>query len=485
MASHCLRRRFGDSIASVGDANGDGIDDVLVGAPWNPGSGTYLGGTVRLLSGSSGAQLWIQHGVNMPAFGSLWFGIRCCAIGDVNGDGYPDAWVTGADAFSTYGAVLDGRTGSLLRIHNSVNSRPGIWSATGMGDFDSDGCDDYCFGSPADASLALGPTHGSVTFVNGRSGASVWVRDGVTVPGTNLNFGAAVAAFGDMNQDGQVDLVVSNPRWLDGTAVAGRAHVLSGADGSDLWTYGGATIARQLGTYVNAVGDLSGDGHADFAVSTEAQVSPTPSPDFSTRIFDGVSGQLLRVMTAQQPTHLLWGSELGTGHDLNGDRIPDVVVGVAYSPPILFGTANPNGLVFAVSLGFAGMRPLLVTRGSGCSSSAGTLPGLRVEGLPKLGTTCRLVGRALPPSAACALALGSPMSLSLAGLGAAGCHLYVDPGLLLFATAPGTGYLRMDFPLPNAPALQGLALSAQWLALDPAANALGIVSTGSADLELR
>src|SRR4030095_4743874 len=89
----------------------------------------------------------------------------------------------------------------------------------------------------------------------------------LTGSGPGDSFGASVAAAGDVNNDGTVDLIVGAPN--DGTAGpdAGGAYVFSGKSGTAIWTLAGAAGGHELfGESVAGVGDLDADGFDDFAV---------------------------------------------------------------------------------------------------------------------------------------------------------------------------------------------------------------------------
>jgi hypothetical protein len=481
-----LDAHFGWSMACIGDADSDGVEDVIVGAP---SEGANVG-AAHLLSGADGHIIWSVSGsaiVGVGAYSVMNFGYDCCAIGDVNGDGFGDAWVTGAGFIEGFGAILSGRTGAILRVHNEVNSRPVPYLACAIGDRDGDGYDDYAYGSPADRTAT--EVFGSITIASGLTGQPLLIVEGEHVPTSTPvvkpAFGITLAAFGDWNGDGFVDLVVGDPKWSYGTpsTEAGRAQVISGADGAVLASFGSLSMARSLGTRVFAMGDVSGDGVGDFAIHGNL-VAPTNYAYWALQVVDGRSGQPLQTLWPDTSINLAWGA-LAVGKDLDGDRIPDLVTGVDYSLPLFGVPPNLNGLVFAFDLGFGGVRPLARTRGVGCLTSTGSMPRMRIDGLPRLGTTVSVVGRAMPSNAPSILAFGGPLQIDLGPTWAPGCTVYVEPGFLMFGVATSGGYLRAEFPVPLAPVLQGLALSAQWLALDAGANSLGAVLSDVADLELQ
>ncbi len=471
---------FGIDVACVGDADGDGFDDVAVGA-----CGPYIGwgngsGFVQLLSGRTGQVHWTVHGTTLSA---LQLGFEVHAIGDVNGDGCGDVWVVHGMPGSGAGyaaMILSGADGALLRVHDA-HSTPNHWErACALGDRDEDGFDDYAIGCPRDFLPGTTPQYfGSVTFASGATGAPFLVVQGQPVTGGpgSTAFGVSLAAFGDMNGDGVVDLVVGDHEWDLPQAEAGRTRVISGANGAVLATYGSSSSLRH-GLQVLATGDLTGDGHGDFAMMSWDLTLATPAWVIQTA--DGRSGQVLQTLLPPVYWNVLG---LSCRLDLNGDRIPDLISGRPSTWPSM--PVPPYyGSVHVFDLGYGGTRPLAQTRGVGCGSQ-GRLPQFRVEGLPKLGNTVRTIGRALPPSSVALLAFGAPLQQSLTTLGAPGCTAYVAPGVLFAGTTNSGGYVRFDFPVPAAPALQGMALSAQWLAFDAGANALGVVLSDVADLELQ
>lgn len=483
---------FGNGMANLGDVDGDGYDDLLVGAPYDA---TSSPGYVYLLSGLTGQIVWSRAGLSVvpPGVFIQLFGLEIYAVGDVNGDGYGDAWVGAGDLTGAYGTVLSGRDGAVLRIHNRFNSRGHPYGACAIGDRDGDGFDDYVFGSPDDGAYVAGVSQyfGSVTLTSGRTGAPLLIIEGEHVPigsGWIPGFGTSFCAFGDMDGDGVTDLAVGDPFWGYGTTPdVGRVQIVSGADGQPLVTFGSLATTRMFGQQVVSLGDVTGDGHGDFG--TLGKMLHNGLMISGLHVVDGQSGQLIQTVWQDLLINLTWGGDFAGiaagGMDLDGDRIPDVLDGVEGSYPYWGAPPNDHGLVFALDLGFSGVRPLARTRGVGCVTSLGTLPQMRIEGPPKLGLSMSLVGRALPAQAATLLLFGPPQVLDLAAFGAPGCTGYVDPGYLMAGTTNLGGYLRQEFALPAAPVLQGIALSAQWLALDAAANSLGMVLTNVADLELQ
>jgi len=106
---------FGSSVSGVGDVNGDGVADLIVGAPFSDNNG--LGsGSARVFSGADGSILYNFFG---DSSGDE-FGTSVSGAGDVNGDGFADLIVgapfgDGNNGFDTGGVrVFSGADGSIL-----------------------------------------------------------------------------------------------------------------------------------------------------------------------------------------------------------------------------------------------------------------------------------------------------------------------------------------------------------------------------------
>ena len=260
--------RFGASLSPVGDVNGDGYDDLLIGAPGENNDSGDATGAIHLNTGyPTGLSVqpsWSIQGENLNGL----FGAKVEAVGDLNGDGFADMAV-GEHGWS-------GTDGGLGRVH--------IYS-----------------------------------------GNSTLESDSVTIEGhaDDLILGWAILGVGDSNGDGFADLVIGSSRATTDLSGRGRAQVHSGSSSgistsanrvwsmSETWTLFGHTL--------NALGDIDDDGYDDLAVS---EISNN-----SLWIFKGSATGF-----GQNPAQIISGSDgfgysVVPAGDVNDDGILDLLIG--------------------------------------------------------------------------------------------------------------------------------------------------------------
>lgn len=290
-------------------------------------------GRVRGYSGATGALLFTLSG---PQEGAR-FGEALSANRDCNGDGVGEILV-GAPSWDVdepanpgsnegWAGLYDGDSRSLLRTYVGTGAGDTLGAGLALvGDVSGDGRSDVAIGSPGDDYVLGGPfpvfivDGGRVDLYNGWS-ASLWsTKSG----GMNDRLGSAIAPAGDTDADGKLEFLVGAP----GDGGAGSAFLYEGWQGTLLGSFAGLglTAADAFGSAVAPVGDVNRDGHDDFAVGAPASTL-SPSSGY-VRVFSGATLQpYLDTVFGAEAGELL-GSAIAHGPgDVNGDGWPDVLVG--------------------------------------------------------------------------------------------------------------------------------------------------------------
>jgi hypothetical protein len=265
--------RLGSSVASAGDVDNDGIGDLIVGAPGfdngqNSDEGrafVYLGS----LAGPATQPVWFAgSGLFSSAFGT-----SVASAGDVNGDGFDDV-IVGSPLFDAGGFFDEGRTfvylGSVLGpslnpswvADGNKNLAKFGQSVAGAGDVNGDGFSDVIIGAPADGSGRV------VIYQGSAAGLGLTAAFSAKINKSPAEFGASVAGVGDVNGDGFADIAIGAPRIGDqGAANEGLVRVYYGGRNGVASSAALAATKNQpnafLGGCVAGAGDVNGDGVSD------------------------------------------------------------------------------------------------------------------------------------------------------------------------------------------------------------------------------
>ncbi|MBI4882386.1 MAG: VCBS repeat-containing protein [Planctomycetes bacterium] len=314
---------YGSAVGGAGDVDNDGLDDLIVGDPYDP-TGGLGAGIVRVHRGLDGAILFTFVG---PSAGAT-LGTSVSRAGDVNNDGFVDL-IAGAPFLTSGSAkvggafVYSGKDGSLLfPLTGSVEFARFGASVSDAGDVNADGVADVIVGAPEDCTA--GASAGRAEVYIGPGGALHHTFSGELA---GDHFGFAVSRAGDVDGDGRDDLIVGAPRPVsgDGMTFAGRACVFSGATGALHHVFMGMKQLDGFGHAVANLGDLDEDGFDDIAVGAPGRDAGGWSRGM-VQAFSGLTGDPLFTITGPTDWAQLGGSLAGAG-DVDGDGVPDVVVG--------------------------------------------------------------------------------------------------------------------------------------------------------------
>ena len=364
--------QFGSAVASLGDLDGDGVEDLAVGAHFDSTGGVRRGAVYILFMNADGtakSSQKIASGLGGgPALGNVsLFGSAVAALGDLDGDGITEIAV-GADSDSSEGRnrgavyVLfmnaDGTAKSSQKIASEVGGGPALanfdrfgFAAAGLGDLDGDGVPDM--GVCAIASNYIGDTH--ILFMNadGTAKDSV-VLDYGPPPGDNRLACTSIASLGDADGDGVTDIAVG--RAHEGIQEGAIDTVFLNSDGSvkgfatvEDAAGGGPQLPQNalFGSATASLGDLNGDGVYDIAVGARGEDAYRGVTYVLFMNADGTAQTVHRISNGVNGGPALgnqsfFGKSASLTGDLNGDGVRELVVG-AYK-----GGAGSRGAVYVL-----------------------------------------------------------------------------------------------------------------------------------------
>ncbi|MBA2650081.1 MAG: FG-GAP repeat protein [Legionella sp.] len=374
----------GQPISSAGDFNGDGYPDFLIGAPDSLGfrgsaymvfgtntSNSLGNGLFNLGTIIDGKQGFVLQG---SATNDL-FGFALKNAGDINNDGLADMVVSAVGASSTSGIsyVIFGTTNKtawgsgVLNVSSLMNGNRGFslqggpsdYSGYSLGtgaDINGDGISDLIIGSPAFAGLHRGKTY----VVFGTNISTAWNggafslnslmngQQGFVVQGEiAADLSALAVNTGDINGDGISDLYIGAQ---NAQATRGKMYTVFGSKNSSTWGTGAVDVISLM------------DGKRGFSLQGEV-------------------------------TNGYVGFSLTTAGDMNGDGIPELIVGTVRSVNnvattyVVFGSRNDsawdNGLININSLmdGQRGFQLLVDAPNTAGGRSVNTLGDINGDGL--------------------------------------------------------------------------------------------------------
>jgi hypothetical protein len=390
---------FGDVVSTIGDVNGDGIDDFIVTNNQYTDNSSYVVFGQEALGASGHLDLAMLDGSN--GFVVRGAAFEASGAGDVNGDGYGDLLVADTSRSSGAGATfvifggpsvgasgaisvedLDGSNGlAITGVH--ANDHSGN-SVDGVGDINGDGFDDILIGaSSADPGGQNKAGESYLVFGAADLGASGSLslgtldgRDGFVMRGQAPYdyLGFAVSSTGDLNGDGLADFVIGAtqrvphnpvPPWTPGEAfvVFGASNIgsggtldLSALDGSTGFVFttdevlDQTSVSFEIGRSLGSPGDVNGDHFDDLLIAGDDNDDGYSGQNIGavSIVFGGTnvgaSGRMLReelnghIGFVARGRYPMTGTLVASdGGDVNGDGSPDITVAAIHGTFILFG----------------------------------------------------------------------------------------------------------------------------------------------------
>jgi hypothetical protein len=448
---------FGWNVAPAGDFDGDGFADYAVGAPWFDVGGTVDAGEAVVYSGATGAVLLQVQGT---VAGSLT-GYVVAAPGDLDGDGAADLLVSAMK----YGDVsaYDHSGHFLYGIAGYTGAEFGYTLATGS-DLDGDGVPDWFAGAPLESTQVGGTTYyqtGAVYALSGANGNTIYRYGGYYQYDF---FGESLARLGDLDGDGIDDVIAGSPDSSSSVTELGMVVVFSGAAGTTLFNYYGSAAYDQLGASVTGLPDMNHDGVPDFAFGAPGVVD-----FFVTRgqaqVCSGKDGAQLASWVGSggfKTGNYALGTSIAGG-DWNGDGIGDVVSG---DPDDVVQYSDRTYHQLGEAIEWLGCPAWWENYGSGWPGKNG-VPALTALNDPSPGLPLTIqVDSSLGSQTLGVLFLGFAEANVPTGKGGT---LLVSPAQTIPIVIPATG-LQMSSTIPNDPALDFFDLYLQAIEADAFAS---------------
>ena len=364
--------RFGSSVASLGDLDGDGVTDLAVGAIRDDTVGSDRGAVYVLMMNSNGtvkSRVTIASATNGgPSLADFdEFGISLASLGDLDGDGVTDlavgAWGPGIFSRGAVYVLLmnaNGTVKSSVKIASGTNGGPEIAegdrfgsSVASLGDLDGDGVTDLAVGAKNNDTGENNSNRGAVyvLLLNANGTVKNTVNtlasgtEGVPTLTNRGYFGSSVASLGDLDGDGVTDLAIGAYGADTNAPRRGAVYVLllnsNGTVKSSVKLASGTNGCPTLtdndffGSSVASLGDLDGDGVTDLAVGAYGDDTGGFTRGAVYVLFMNVNGTVKNGVKLDSDTKggdtLANGDSFGSSvvsmGDMDGDGVTDLAVG--------------------------------------------------------------------------------------------------------------------------------------------------------------
>jgi hypothetical protein len=343
--------KLGQSVASAGDINGDGYSDIIIGVPnFDKSAASKDDGLALVFHGSASSVTTTPVKSILGNQLQSGLGFAVSDAGDVNGDGFDDVLVGAPSydngeanegvAFLCYGSLsgIETQPGSFTLIEmNQAGAQFGR-SVSGAGDTNGDGYDDIVIG--ANLYDMPGASNGGAAFVfyGSQTGVSLAIKSVIHINQGAAQAGFAVSTAGDVNGDGYADVIIGAPFYSSGQNGEGAA-ILSLGSANGISNGKGIVLERnqasaEFGNAVSEAGDVNGDGYSDVIVGAHHfENNASTSNEGGCFVYYGsktginaASATLLEI----DKVGAWLGYSVSKAGDINGDGFDDVVAGAIY-----------------------------------------------------------------------------------------------------------------------------------------------------------
>ncbi|PXX16590.1 FG-GAP repeat protein [Nitrosomonas ureae] len=424
---------FGNSVSTAGDVNGDGFDDLIIGAfgadPNDSASGSSYVVFGKASDFSAAMELSSLDGSNGFRLDGVAAedraGNSVSTAGDVNGDGIDDVIVgayradpngtSSGSSYVVFGKVsgfsaamelssLDGSNG--FRLDGEKFGHQSGFAVSNAGDVNGDGFDDLIIGAHRAGYGASGSSYVVFGKAAGFSAAmelsSLDGNNGFRLDGMEAYdyLGHSVSNGGDVNGDGFDDLIVGAFQADPNGYTSGSSYVvfgkasgfsarvsLSSLDGSNGFRLDGVGAGDRLGSSVSTAGDVNGDGFDDLVIGAD-RADPNGSASGSSYVVFGKASGFNATVNLSSldgsngfrmdgvESHSFSGSSVSTAGDVNDDGFDDLIVGAFQAAPN-GNTSGSSYVVFGKASGFSAAMDLP----SFASSFDNSSNGFRLNGV--------------------------------------------------------------------------------------------------------
>ena len=268
---------FGQSI-TVGDINGDATPDLITSAVYESNGQSYEGKVYSFFGSQRGLSTVYSQRFNVSQASSQ-FAFAIDAAGDVNGDGYDDLIVGAYNydngqtnegaAFLFYGTASGLNTTPAWTYENNQASSTLGYAVTGNCDVNGDGYKDVLVGANQfdNGQTNEGRVYAFYGSSTGLAATANWTAESNLA---SAQFGKAIHCNGDYNNDGYSDVLIGAPSFKTTYNNEGKAYLYKGSAAGILatptWTFVANQLTAYAGSALSFIKDINGDGYDEIMI---------------------------------------------------------------------------------------------------------------------------------------------------------------------------------------------------------------------------